>query len=137
MSLSQEQAVEHLGNLKVTELLDLTKTLEDKWGVKAAPTPTALPAPEPCPGCGFLLNPGVAHACPGGAQTEFSVTLADAGAKKIDVIKAVREVLGLGLAEAKAFAEGAPKLVKEGVTKAEADEIRTKLEAAGAKVEVK
>ena len=123
--ISREQVVDFLSNLPVIQIAELVKELEEKWGVSAAPVAVA----------------GVAAAGPAAAaaeeQTEFDVILADAGAQKINVIKAVREITALGLKEAKDLVEGAPKAVKEGVSKEEADEIKKKLETAGAKVEVK
>jgi large subunit ribosomal protein L7/L12 len=124
--ISQEQVVEYLSGLTVMQIVDLTKSLEDKWGVKAAPVAVAGPA---------------ATAGPAGPekeeQTEFTVVLKAAGTNKIGAIKAVREITGLGLKDAKDLVEGAPKPVKEGVTKAEADEMATKLKDAGAEVEIK
>ena len=125
--ISREQVVDYLSNLPVIQLADLIKTLEDKWGVKAAPVAVAAgPAAGPA-----------AAAAPAEEKTEFNVDLKEAGGNKIAVIKEVRAaVSGLGLAEAKALVEGAPKPIKEGVTKEEAEEIKKKVEAAGAKVEV-
>lgn len=121
--------VEQLSGLTVLEVADLVKQLEEKWGVSAA-APVAVAA---APAAG-----GGAAAAPVEEKTTFDVILADFGANKIGVIKEVRAaVAGLGLAEAKALVEGAPKPVKEGVTKEEAEEIKKKLEAAGAKVEIK
>ena len=119
--------VEQLSGLTVLEVADLVKQLETKWGVSAA-APVAAAAPAA----------GGAAAAPAEAQTQFDVILKEAGANKIGVIKEVRAcVAGLGLAEAKALVEGAPKTLKEGVTKEEAEAIKTKIEAAGAKVEIK
>ncbi|HEY5891695.1 MAG TPA: 50S ribosomal protein L7/L12 [Chthoniobacterales bacterium] len=119
--------VEQLSGLTVLEVADLVKQLEEKWGVSAA-APVAVAA---APAAG-------AAAAPVEEKTTFDVILTDFGANKIGVIKEVRAaVAGLGLAEAKALVEGAPKPVKEGVTKEEAEEIKKKLEAAGAKVEIK
>jgi large subunit ribosomal protein L7/L12 len=123
--ITTEQVVEHLSNLPVIQIAELVKTLEAKWGVSAAPVAVAAAG-----GAG----PAAAAA---EEKTEFNVILADAGANKINVIKAVREITALGLKEAKDLVEGAPKAVKEGVGKDEADDIKKKLEAAGAKVEVK
>jgi large subunit ribosomal protein L7/L12 len=118
--------IEQIDKLTVLELHDLVKTLEDKYGVSAA-APVAVAA----------AAPGGA-AAPAEAKTEFDVTLVSAGEKKINVIKAVREVVsGLGLKEAKDLVEGAPKAVKTGVTKEEAAAIKAKLEEQGATVEVK
>jgi large subunit ribosomal protein L7/L12 len=121
--------VESLSGLTVLEVADLVKQLEEKWGVSAA-APVAVAAAGPAG--------GGAAAAPAEEKTAFDVVLKEAGANKINVIKEVRAAVpGLGLAEAKALVEGAPKTVKEGATKAEADEIKKKLEAAGAKVEIK
>ena|SRR5688500_18254695 len=121
--------VESLSGLTVLEVADLVKQLEEKWGVSAA-APVAVAAAGPAG--------GGAAAAPVEEKTAFDVVLKEAGANKINVIKEVRAAVpGLGLAEAKALVEGAPKTVKEGATKAEADEIKKKLEAAGAKVEIK
>ena len=120
-----EKIVEDLSNLSVLEAAELSKMLEEKWGVSAA-APVAVA--------------GAAPADSGGAaeeQSEFDVILASAGDKKINVIKEVRTITGLGLKEAKDLVEGAPKPVKEGVDKAEADELKAKLEEAGATVELK
>jgi large subunit ribosomal protein L7/L12 len=125
--ISREQVVDFLSNLPVIQLSDLIKTLEDKWGVKAAPVAVAA-------------GPAVAAAAaaaPAEAQTEFTVELKEAGGNKIAVIKVVREITALGLKEAKDLVEGAPKTLKEGVSKADADEMKKKLEEAGAKVELK
>ncbi len=120
-----QQLVDQLSSLTIMDAIALKNALEDKWGVKAAMAVAAAPA------AGAAAAPVVEE------QTEFTVVLAAAGEKKIDVIKAIREVLTLGLKEAKDFVEGAPKTVKEGVSKADAEEIKKKLEAAGAKVEIK
>ena len=121
-----EKIVDDLSNLTVLEAAELSKLLEEKWGVSAA-APVAAVA---MPGAGG----GEAAA---EEKDEFDVVLADAGASKINVIKEVRGITGLGLKEAKDLVEGAPKAVKEGASKAEAEEIKEKLEAAGAKVELK
>lgn len=119
--------VDQLSGLTVLEIADLVKQLEEKWGVSAA-APVAVAA----------AAGGGAAAAPLEEKTSFDVILADAGGNKIAVIKEVRAaVAGLGLAEAKALVEGAPKALKEGVTKEEAEEIKKKIEAAGAKVEIK
>ncbi len=119
--------VDQLSGLTVLEIADLVKQLEDKWGVSAA-APVAVAA---------AAGPAAA-AAPVEEKTSFDVILADAGGNKIAVIKEVRAaVAGLGLAEAKALVESAPKALKEGVTKEEAEEIKKKIEAAGAKVEIK
>lgn len=119
--------VDQLSGLTVLEVADLVKQLEEKWGVSAA-APVAVAAPAA----------GGAAAAPAEEKTSFDVILAEAGGNKIAVIKEVRAaVQGLGLAEAKALVESAPKPLKEGVTKEEAEEIKKKIEAAGAKVEIK
>ena len=124
-----DQIVEQLSGLTVLEIADLVKKLEEKWGVSAA-APVAVAA-APAGGAGAAA-PVVEE------KTTFDVILKEIGPNKIAVIKEVRaSVPGLGLAEAKALVEGAPKPVKEGVTKQEAEDIRKKIEAAGAKVEVK
>jgi large subunit ribosomal protein L7/L12 len=125
--ISREQVVDYLSNLPVIQIAELIKTLEDKWGVKAAPVAVAA---GPAAG-------GAAPAAAAEEKTEFTVELKEAGANKINVIKVVREITGLGLKEAKDLVEGAPKSLKEGVSKAEADEMKKKLEDAGAKVELK
>ena len=124
--ISREQVVDYLSNLPVIQIADLIKTLEDKWGVKAAPVAVAA-------------APGAAAAAPAAAEekTEFTVELKETGPNKINVIKVVREITGLGLKEAKDLVEAAPKPLKEGVSKAEAEEMKKKLEEAGAKVELK
>ncbi len=120
--------VDQLSGLTVLEIVGLVKQLEEKWGVSAA-APVAAAAPA---GGGGAAAPAAEE------KTSFDVILAEMGANKIGVIKEVRgAVPGLGLAEAKALVEGAPKMLKEGVTKAEAEEIKKKIEAAGAKVEIK
>lgn len=117
--------VDQLSNLTILQAAELVKALEEKWGVSAA----AVAAPA---------GAGAAAAAPAEEKTEFDVILTDAGGNKIAVIKEVRgAVAGLGLAEAKALVESAPKPVKTGIPKAEAEEIKKKLEAAGAKVEIK
>ncbi len=124
--------VEQLSGLTVLEVADLVKQLETKWGVSAA-APVAVAAAG-----GAAAAGGGAAAAPAEEKTAFDVILKEAGANKINVIKEVRAAVpGLGLAEAKALVEGAPKTVKEGASKAEAEEIKKKLEAAGAKVEIK
>ena len=120
--------VDELSSLTVLEAAELSKLLEDKWGVSAA-APVAVAA-APAGG-------GGAAAAPVEEQTEFTVMLAKAGEKKINVIKEVRAITGLGLKEAKDLVEGAPKPVKEGVNKDEADKIRKQLEEEGAAVEIK
>jgi len=124
-----EQIVEQLSGLTVLQIADLVKKLEEKWGVSAA-APVAIAAPAA--GGGAAAAPAVEE------KTTFDVILTEVGANKIAVIKEVRaSVPGLGLAEAKALVESAPKPVKEGVTKQEAEEAKKKIEAAGAKVEIK
>ena len=119
--------VDQLSNLTVLQVADLVKQLEEKWGVSAA-APVAVAA----------AGPAAAAAAPVEEKTSFDVILKEAGANKIGVIKEVRAaVAGLGLAEAKALVESAPKALKEGVTKEEAEEIKKKVESAGAKVEIK
>ena len=124
--VTKEQVVDFLSKMTVMDLAGLTKELEDKWGVKAAAVAVAAAA-----------GPAAAAAAPAAEQTEFTVVLTDAGANKIGVIKAVREVTNLGLKEAKDLVDGAPKTVKEGVNKADAETIKKKLVDAGAKVDVK
>jgi len=125
--VTKEQVVNFLSQMSVMDLASLTKELEDKWGVKAAPVAVAAAG-------GGAAAPEAKAAA---EQTEFSVILTDAGANKIGVIKAVREVTSLGLKEAKDLVDGAPKPVKEAVSKDDAASIKKKLEEAGAKVEVK
>jgi large subunit ribosomal protein L7/L12 len=119
--------VEDLSNLTVLEAAELSKMLEEKWGVSAA-APVAVAA---------VAGAGAAGAAPVEEKTEFTVVLTAAGDKKIEVIKEVRAITGLGLKEAKDLVEGAPKTVKEGVAKKDAEDMKKKLEAAGAKVELK
>jgi large subunit ribosomal protein L7/L12 len=127
--ITREQVVDYLSNMPVIDLAGLIKTLEDKWGVKAAPVAVAGVAAGPAA--------GGAAAAPAEEKTEFNVELKEAGGNKIAVIKVVREITGLGLKEAKDLVEGAPKTLKEGVSKADADDMKKKLEEAGAKVELK
>jgi large subunit ribosomal protein L7/L12 len=124
-NITKDQVIEWLSAQTVIELASIVKDLEGKWGVSAAAA--AGPA---------AAGPAAA-AAPVEAQTEFTVVLKEAGANKIGVIKEVRAITGLGLKEAKDLVEGAPKPLKENVAKAEAEEIKKKLEAAGAKVELK
>ena len=128
MAFNQEEFINQLSNLTVVELVQLTKALEDKWGVKAAPVAVAA-------------APSAAAPSGGGAaaeeKTEFTVVLKNGGANKIGVIKVVREITGLGLKDAKDMVDGAPKEVKAGVNKTEAQDIEKKLKEAGAEVEVK
>jgi len=121
--------VDELSSLTVLEAAELSKLLEDKWGVSAA-APVAVAAAPGAAG-------GAAAAAPAEEQTEFTVILAKAGDKKINVIKEIRTITGLGLKEAKDLVEGAPKTVKEGVSKDEAEKIRKVLEENGAAVEIK
>ena len=124
MSLSNEQIVEAIAGKTLMEVMELVKAIEEKFGVSAA-APVAVAA-----------GPAAA-AAPVEEQTEFTVVLKAAGEKKVEVIKAVRAITGLGLKEAKDLVEGAPKEVKEGATKEEAEKIKKDLEAAGATVEIK
>jgi large subunit ribosomal protein L7/L12 len=124
--VTKEQVVDFLSKLSVMDIAALTKELEDKWGVKAAPVAVAAAA-----------APAAAGAAAAAEQTEFNVVLLEAGARKIEVIKAVRELTQLGLKEAKDLVDGAPKSVKEGVSKADAEAFKKKLDDAGAKVEIK
>ena len=126
-----DKLVEQLSSLSVLDIAGLVKQLEEKWGVSAAAPVAVAAGPAPAGGAG-----GAAAAAE--EKTTFDVILKEMGSNKIAVIKEVRgAVPGLGLAEAKALVEGAPKTIKEGVTKEEADEIKKKIEAAGAKVEIK
>ncbi len=122
--ITREQVVDYLSNLPVIQIAELVKTLEEKWGVSAAPIAVAaVGAAAPAP----VVE----------EKTEFDVILAEAGANKINVIKVVREITALGLKEAKDLVEGAPKTIKEAIGKEEAEDIKKKLEGAGAKVEVR
>ena len=127
MAITKDDILEAVGNLTVLELNDLVKAFEEKFGVSAAAMAVAAP--------------GAGGAAAGGAaaeeQTEFTVILAAAGDKKVEVIKVVRAATGLGLKEAKDVVDGAPKPVKEGISKADAEALKKQLEEAGAKVEVK
>ena len=125
-TVTKDQVIEWLSSQSVIDLAALVKDLEGKWGVSAAAAVAAAPA-----------GGGAAAAPAAEAQTEFTIVLKEAGANKIGVIKEVRAITGLGLKEAKDLVEGAPKNVKENAPKAEAEEIKKKLEAAGAKVELK
>jgi len=131
MSLSQADVVDYIKNLKLSEVKALIETLENELGVKAAAPMMAMGA--------MPMGAGAAAPAAEAAEekTEFDVVLKDAGAKKIEVIKAVRAITGLGLKEAKDLVEGAPKEVKTGISKEEAADARKKLEEAGAVVEVK
>ena len=119
MALTNEEILEAIASKSVLEISELIKMMEDKFGVSAAAAAVAVAGPA------------------AEEKTEFDVVLAEIGSNKIAVIKAVREITGLGLKEAKDLVEGAPKAVKEGVAKADAEELKKKLEAAGAKVELK
>ena len=122
MSVTNDQLIEHISKMSVLDLANLVKELEEKFGVSAAPVAVAGAA-----------GPAVAVE----EQTEFTVMLTDAGEKKINVIKEIRTITGLGLKEAKDLVEAAPKMVKEGISKADAEAIKKTLEGAGAKVELK
>jgi large subunit ribosomal protein L7/L12 len=126
MAISKEDILEAVGQMSVMDLNDLVKAFEEKFGVSAA----AMAVAGPAAGAG-------AGAAAAEEQTEFTVVLADFGANKVGVIKAVREITGLGLKEAKDLVDGAPKPVKEGVSKADAETAKKKLEDAGAKAEIK
>ena len=126
MAISQEEVINYLSNLTVIDLVNLTKALEDKWGVKAAPVAVAAAPAAAAPA-----------AAPVEEKTEFTVVLKSGGANKIGVIKVVREITGLGLKDAKDLVDGAPKEVKAGINKAESEEITKKLKDAGAEIEVK
>lgn len=125
MALSKEEILDAIASMSVLEVSELIKMMEEKFGVSAAAAAVAVAAPA---GAG---------AAPAEEKSEFDVVLKEIGANKVQVIKAVRELTGLGLKEAKDLVDGAPKTVKEGLAKAEAEEARKKLEAAGAKVELK
>jgi len=125
--ITKDQVINWLSSQSVLEIAGLVKDLEAKWGVSAA-APVAVAAAGPA---------AAAPAAPAEEKTEFTVMLVEAGPNKIGSIKEVRAITGLGLKEAKDLVEGAPKAVKEGVSKAEAEDIKKKLEAAGAKVELK
>jgi large subunit ribosomal protein L7/L12 len=127
MAVSKEELVEALSNRKVMEVVDLIKQLEEKWGVSAA-APVAVAA---APGAGGAAAPAAEE------KTEFNITMTSFGANKVGVIKVIREITGLGLKEAKDLVEGVPSSVKEGVSKADADAIKKKLEDAGAAAEIK
>lgn len=125
MALTNEEILEAIASKTVLEISELIKMMEDKFGVSATAAAVAV------------AGPAAAAAAPAEEKTEFDVVLAEIGSNKIGVIKAVREITGLGLKEAKDLVEGAPKTVKEGAAKAEAEDLKKKLEAAGAKVELK
>ena len=124
MAIAKEDILEAVGSMSVLELNELVKAFEEKFGVSAAAVAVAGPA-------------GAAAAAAAEEQTEFTVNLSEVGANKVSVIKAVRELTGLGLKEAKDLVDGAPKPVKEAVPKAAAEEAKKKLEEAGAKAEIK
>ena len=126
MSVTKEQVVEFISNMTVLELSEFIKELEEKFGVSAA-----------APAAAMMVAAPAEAAAPAEEKTEFDVVLKEIGEKKIQVIKAVREITGLGLKDAKALVDGAPKEVKTGVAKAEAEEMKKKLEDAGATVELK
>ena len=123
--LTKDQVVDFLSNLTVIELSNLVSELEEKWGVSAAAA------------VAVAAGPGGGDAAAAEEQTEFDVILKDAGAKKINVIKAVRSITGLGLKEAKELVEGAPNTLKEGISKAEAEDVKKQIEEAGGSIEVK
>jgi large subunit ribosomal protein L7/L12 len=129
--MSVDSIIAEIEKLNVLELVELTKTLQDKWGISAAPVaaaagPVAAAAPEAAPA-----------AAPAEEQTEFDAILSEVGPNKINVIKVVREVTGLGLKEAKAVVDEAPRPIKEGVSKEEAEQIAAKMAEVGAKVTIK
>jgi len=126
--VNMDTIIDQLSNLTVMQIADLTKKLEDKWGVKAAPVAVAGPAGGAAAG---------AAAAPAAEQTEFTVILSNAGGNKIQVIKAIREITNLGLKEAKDLVDGAPKEIKAGVSKDEAETIKKKVAEAGGTVDVK
>jgi large subunit ribosomal protein L7/L12 len=128
MAIAKQDILDAIGNMSVLELSQLIKDMEDKFGVSAAAATVAVAAPAAGGGAG---------AAAAEEKTEFTVILAAAGENKVNTIKAVREVTGLGLKEAKDLVDGAPKPVKEGISKADSEAIKKKLEEAGAKVEVK
>ena len=127
-NVTQDQVIEYLSNLSVMDIAKLTKTLEEKWGVKAAPVAVAGAA-APAAGDGAAAKAV--------EQTEFTVILSAAGTNKIQVIKAIREITNLGLKEAKDLVDGAPKEVKAGVSKQDAEDIKKKITEAGGTVEIK
>ena len=126
MSLSNEQIIDAIASKSLVEVMELVKAMEEKFGVSAAAPVAVAAAPA-----------GGGGAAPAEEKTEFTVVLAATGEKKVEVIKAVRAITGLGLKEAKDLVEGAPQNVKEGVSKDEAEKFKKELEAAGAKVELK
>ncbi len=126
MAISKDDILEAVGHMSVMDLNDLVKAFEEKFGVSAAAMAVAGPA-----------GGGAGGGAAAEEQTEFTIVLADVGANKVGVIKAVREITGLGLKEAKDLVDGAPKPVKEGINKADAEALKKQLEEAGAKVEMK
>jgi large subunit ribosomal protein L7/L12 len=126
VDITTEQLIDRLSHMSVMDMASLVKTLEEKWGVSAAPVAVA-----------GVAGPAAADAPAVEEKTEFDVELKDCGPNRINVIKAVREITGIGLKEAKELVEGAPRVVKEGIPKTEAEEMKKKLEEAGAKVELK
>jgi large subunit ribosomal protein L7/L12 len=124
-NLNQDQVIEYLSSLSVMDIAKLTKTLEEKWGVKAAPAMVAGAGPAAAPAAAAV------------EQTEFTVILKEAGANKIGVIKVIREITSLGLKEAKDLVDGAPKEIKAGISKDDAEAIKKKVTDAGGVVEVK
>ena len=126
--LNQQQVIDYIKGISVLELSQLVKALEEELGVSAAAVPMAMPG---------MAMPGAGGAAAAEEQTEFDVTLTEFGSEKIKVIKAVREVTSLGLKEAKDLVESAPKLIKEGVPKDEAEALKKKFDDVGAKVEIK
>jgi len=129
--MTKDEMIAAIKSMTVLELAELVKALEAEFGVSAAPVAMAGPAMAAAPAAGAAGGP------PAEEQTQFSVTLKEVGANKINVIKAVREVTTLGLKEAKELVEAAPKVVKEGVSKEEANSVKEKLQAAGAVAEIK
>lgn len=129
--MTKDEMIAAIKGMTVLELAELVKALEEEFGVSAAPVAMAGPAMAAGPAAGAVAGP------PAEEQTQFSVTLKEVGANKINVIKAVREVTTLGLKEAKELVEAAPKVVKEGVSKEEANSVKEKLQAAGAVAEIK
>jgi len=127
MALSNEELIEELSNKPIMEVVDLVKALEEKWGVSAA-APVAVAA---------AVGAGAADAAAVEEQTEFDVVMTSFGENKVSVIKVVRTITGLGLKEAKDLVEGVPNTVKEGATKDEAEDLKKKLEEAGAAVDIK
>jgi large subunit ribosomal protein L7/L12 len=125
--VNMDTIIDQLSNLTVMQIADLTKKLEDKWGVKAAPVAVVA----------GVAGPAAAAAAPAAEQTEFTVILANAGGNKIQVIKAIREITNLGLKEAKDLVDGAPKEIKAGVSKDDAEGIKKKVAEAGGTVEIK